>query len=352
MSTCVRRANWVVMFVSLFLPPPHMRPMLLSSSPPPTTSELDLFSFPTDTVVQPPLVFPAGTSPPGNNHAPCTAPMVLASGTAPASPPCTGLEPSPSACFAQPVCVYQRRAWSAPLHPEPIPSAPAARFAQPVRVYQRRERPPPLYPESVTPSSSPPSSPGDSSPPATPTPPSPQPQVAQGAPSVYHPPLLHWHPCHVHPMVTRQATGTLRPRALAMMPGGSPMSLRYPHPSVTPCPTLTSVTRWKEYAALLANQTWDLVPRPSGLNVVTSKWIWTHKWRADGTLELYKARWVLQGFTQCPGVDYDETFSPVGKPATVRTVLSLDFSRSWPVHQLDVKNAFMHGTLTETIYCS
>ena len=51
-------------------------------------------------------------------------------------------------------------------------------------------------------------------------------------------------------------------------------------------------------------------------------------------------------------MDYDETFSPVVKPATVRTVVSLALSRSWPVHQLDVKNAFFHGTLSETVYCS
>jgi hypothetical protein len=94
------------------------------------------------------------------------------------------------------------------------------------------------------------------------------------------------------------------------------------------------------------------VPRPSGCNEVTGKWIWTIKRRADGTLERYKARWVLQGFTQRPGVNYDETFSPVVKPATVCTVLSLALSRSWPVHQLDVKNAFLHGTLTETVYYS
>ena len=76
------------------------------------------------------------------------------------------------------------------------------------------------------------------------------------------------------------------------------------------------------------------------------------KRRADGTLERYKARWVVRGFTQRPGVDYDETSNPVVKPATVRTVFSLVLLRSWPVHQLDVKNAFLHGTLSETVYCS
>jgi hypothetical protein len=89
----------------------------------------------------------------------------------------------------------------------------------------------------------------------------------------------------------------------------------------------------------------------AGTNVVTGKWIWTHKRQADGTSERYKTRWVLRGFTQRPGVDYDETFSPVVKPATVRTVLSLALARSWPVHQLNVKNAFLHGALTETVYC-
>jgi hypothetical protein len=61
---------------------------------------------------------------------------------------------------------------------------------------------------------------------------------------------------------------------------------------------------------------------------------------ADGSLDRYKARWVLRGFTQWPGIDYDETFSPVVKPATVRVVLSLALSQNWLIHQLDVKNAF------------
>jgi hypothetical protein len=106
-----------------------------------------------------------------------------------------------------------------------------------------------------------------------------------------------------------------------------------------------------EYGALISNGTWDLVPRPQGSNVATGKWVFTHKFRADGTFDRYKARWVLRGFTQCPGVDYDETFSPVVKPATVRTVLTTAVSHNWPIQQLDVKNAFLHGTLTETVYC-
>jgi hypothetical protein len=108
----------------------------------------------------------------------------------------------------------------------------------------------------------------------------------------------------------------------------------------------------EEFAALIANNTWDLVPHPVGSNVVTGKWIFKHKFNSDDSLERYKARWVLRDFTQRPGVDYDETFSPVVKPATVCTVLSLAVSHSWPVHQLDVKNVFLHSTLSETVYCS
>jgi hypothetical protein len=73
----------------------------------------------------------------------------------------------------------------------------------------------------------------------------------------------------------------------------------------------------EEYDALLFNSTWDLVPRLPRANVITNKWIIKNKLKADGSLDWYKARWVLRGFTQCPGVDYDETFSPVVKSATI-----------------------------------
>jgi hypothetical protein len=106
-----------------------------------------------------------------------------------------------------------------------------------------------------------------------------------------------------------------------------------------------------EFSALIHNDTWRLVPRPVGANIVSGKWVFRQKFLSDGTLSRYKARWVCRGFSQQHGIDYDETFSPVVKPSTIRTVLSIATSSSWPIHQLDVKNAFLHGALQETVYC-
>lgn len=107
----------------------------------------------------------------------------------------------------------------------------------------------------------------------------------------------------------------------------------------------------EEYNALRLNQTWNLLPSPPGVNIVIGKWVFRHKLRPDGSLDRYKARWVLRGFTQRPGIDFEESFSPVVKPATVQTVLCLALSHDWPIHLLDVKNAFLHGTLSEIVYC-
>jgi hypothetical protein len=64
-----------------------------------------------------------------------------------------------------------------------------------------------------------------------------------------------------------------------------------------------------EYETLLSNNTWNLVPRPPGANVVTYKWIFKHKLKANDSLDRYKAHWVLRGFTQCLRVKYNESFS-------------------------------------------
>jgi hypothetical protein len=83
----------------------------------------------------------------------------------------------------------------------------------------------------------------------------------------------------------------------------------------------------EEFAALIANNTWDLVPRSVGSNVIIGKWVFKHMFNSGGSLEWYKARSVIRGFIQRSCVDYDETFSPVVKPGTVHTMLSLSMSR-------------------------
>ncbi|GJZ83937.1 ribonuclease H-like domain-containing protein [Tanacetum coccineum] len=102
-----------------------------------------------------------------------------------------------------------------------------------------------------------------------------------------------------------------------------------------------------EYTALIKNNTWILVPRPPNANIVRSMWLLHNNMRYP---HRYKLILNCNGSTQLASIDVDETFSPVVKPATIQTVLSLAISRHWPVYQLGVKNAFLHGSLSETVY--
>nr|GEZ42491.1 retrotransposon protein, putative, unclassified [Tanacetum cinerariifolium]GEZ43505.1 retrotransposon protein, putative, unclassified [Tanacetum cinerariifolium] len=105
-----------------------------------------------------------------------------------------------------------------------------------------------------------------------------------------------------------------------------------------------------KYKALIDNNTWVLVSRPPNVNIVRSISLYKHKYNADGSLNRYKARLVANGRSQQQGIDCDETFSPVVKLVTIQTVLSLAVSREWPIHQLDVKIAFLHDHLTVIVY--
>ncbi len=103
----------------------------------------------------------------------------------------------------------------------------------------------------------------------------------------------------------------------------------------------------KEYQALLWTHTWDLVDLPANVNIIGCKWVFKLKYKPDGTIDRYKARLVAKGYNQTHGLDYDETFSPVVKPATIRIVLTIALASRWPVRQLDVQNAFLNGDLEE-----
>lgn len=107
---------------------------------------------------------------------------------------------------------------------------------------------------------------------------------------------------------------------------------------------------FEEMRALEKNRTWETVDLPKGKKVVGCRWVFTTKYKSDGSLERYKARLVAKGFTQTYGIDYQETFAPVAKLNTVRVLLSLAANLDWPLQQLDVKNAFLNGELEEEVY--
>ena len=79
----------------------------------------------------------------------------------------------------------------------------------------------------------------------------------------------------------------------------------------------------EEYDSIVRNSAWEIVPRPEGKSVVGSRWIYKVKQAADGSVEKYKARFVARGFSQIEGIDYEETFAPVARYSSIRTILAL-----------------------------
>ncbi|CAM8895376.1 unnamed protein product [Rhodiola kirilowii] len=106
----------------------------------------------------------------------------------------------------------------------------------------------------------------------------------------------------------------------------------------------------KEITALEMNHTWIITELPPNQPLTDCKWIFRIKLKSDGTIERYNTRLVAKGFTQIEGIDYNENFAPVAKITTVRCLLVVAVIRSWPIFQLDVDNAFLHGSLDEYVY--
>jgi hypothetical protein len=90
----------------------------------------------------------------------------------------------------------------------------------------------------------------------------------------------------------------------------------------------------EEYQSIMKNDVWEIVPRPEGKLVVTSKWIYKIKHAVDGSIDKYKERFVARGFSQKEGEDYDETFAPISRYTSIRSIISLAASMGWSLHQM------------------
>ncbi|KAH9696724.1 reverse transcriptase Ty1/copia-type domain-containing protein [Citrus sinensis] len=106
----------------------------------------------------------------------------------------------------------------------------------------------------------------------------------------------------------------------------------------------------EEINALEKNDTWVITDHPAGKQPVGCKWIFTIKYKADGSVERLKARLVTKGFTQSYGIDYLETFAPIAKLNTIIILLSLAVNLDWYLYQLDIKNTFLNGDLEEEVF--
>ncbi|PKU83090.1 Retrovirus-related Pol polyprotein from transposon TNT 1-94 [Dendrobium catenatum] len=156
-----------------------------------------------------------------------------------------------------------------------------------------------------------------------------------------------------HPMITRQKTGSLKPRVRLNLLHINTLSQQEQDP--TSYTAAVKHPHWRqamasEFLALQKQGTWTLVEPPINAPTIGCKWTFRTKYHSDGSIARHKARLVALGNHQEQGIDYNETFSPVAKLPTIRILLSVALYHSWSVQQLDVANAFLHGDLQETIF--
>ncbi|KAM2975746.1 hypothetical protein FF1_001874 [Malus domestica] len=161
-------------------------------------------------------------------------------------------------------------------------------------------------------------------------------------------PEMTIHPSH--PMTTRAKVGIRKPNPRYALLADTtalvePSGFTYAN----------KIPQWRhamaeEFMALQRTSTWTLVPFQTHLNVLPNKWVYRIKRNSDGSIERFKARLVANGFHQQEGLDYSETFSPVVTHATIRLILAVALHYNWSIRQLDVQNAFLHGSLSEDVY--
>lgn len=105
-----------------------------------------------------------------------------------------------------------------------------------------------------------------------------------------------------------------------------------------------------ELRSIEKNGTWTLVDLPNGVKPIGLKWIFKLKRNSDGSINKFKARLVAKGYVQRHGIDFDEVYAPVARIETIRLLINIAAAHDWEIHHLDVKTAFLHGDLKETVF--
>ena len=106
----------------------------------------------------------------------------------------------------------------------------------------------------------------------------------------------------------------------------------------------------EEYRLIMKNNLWEIVLRPENKSVMTSKWIYNIKHVAYGNIKKHKARFIARGFSQKEDIEYKETFSPVVRYTSIRTILALAPVMKWKIQQMDVNTTFLNGVVKEEVY--
>ena len=105
-----------------------------------------------------------------------------------------------------------------------------------------------------------------------------------------------------------------------------------------------------EMSSMDKNNVWELVDHPLGRKTIGNKWVIKVKRKADGSIDRYNTRLVAKGYTQREGIDYEDTFSPVVRFASIHLILSIVAKQDLELFQMDVKTTFFNGELDEEIY--
>jgi hypothetical protein len=106
----------------------------------------------------------------------------------------------------------------------------------------------------------------------------------------------------------------------------------------------------EKMVALDVNATWELVALPKDKKAIECKWVYKVKHNVDGSVSIYKTRLIANGYAQTYGINYEETYSPVAKMTIIRVIIAMAVAKGWSLHQMDVKNVFLHGDLHEKVY--